>query len=246
MTGRRTIFERMKLDEQSTATMPSRRGCSELKREAVSVDSSRRHSKVELTLVPVGDESDILPEYRGTAVGDLLAYHNIGIPHRRYSEPELLIGMCMDHRVQLRIPSDFAFVLRSAGANLGMLEFDVSFAIAVGGARSVCLIGHDGCRMIDVASSREAFVSGLVENVGWDRHRAEEHFDTNCSRYGIGDLASFVWLEAQRLRIAYEDVCVAPLVYSLDDRSLCQISDSRPSIATAHAAVDAEGGEERR
>ncbi len=206
---------------------------------------SRRNSKVDLTCLPVSDVSDILPEYRGTAVGDLLAYHNLGTPHRRHTKSDLLIGMCMDHRLQLRIPSDFAFVLRCAGANLGMLEFDVSFAIAVGGVRSVCLVGHDGCRMVDVPSRRESFVSGLVENAGWDRHRAEEHFDANASRYGFGDVASFVWLEAQRLRRAYVGITVAPLVYSLDDRSLCQIADSRLPIATVHVAVEGKGGEER-
>lgn len=201
---------------------------------------------MDVSRIKVDTAADILPQYRGTPVADLLDYHNLGAAHRRHTEADLLIGMCMDHRLQLRIPSGFAFVLRCAGANLGMLKFDVSFAIAVGGVRSVCLIGHDGCRMVDVASKREAFVSGLVENVGWDRHRAEEHFDEHSSRYGFGDIASFVWLEAQRLRRAYVGISVAPLVYSLDDRSLCQITDSRPSIATVHGTVETKGGEERR
>jgi len=182
---------------------------------------------VHLTFVPVNDESDILPAYRGTVVGDLLAYHNLGAPHRLYTESELLIGMCMDHRLQLRIPLGFAYVLRSAGANLGMLEFDVSFAIAVGGVRSVCLIGHDGCHMVDVTTKRDAFVSGLLEKAGWDRENADEHFDEHYSRYGFDDVAEFVWLESQRLRDLYTNITVAPLVYSLDDRSLCQMTDSR-------------------
>lgn len=189
----------------------------------------RSHSKLDLTLVPVNAESDILPGYRGTAVGELLAYHNLGAPHHRHTAAELLIGMCMDHRLQLRIPSDFAYVLRCAGANLGMLGFDVSFAIAVGGVRFVCLIGHDACRMVDVASKREAFVSGLVENAGWDRQITEEYFDEHSSRYGFGDVADFVWLEAQRLRRAYAGICVAPLFYSLDDRRLCQLENTRPA-----------------
>ena len=59
-------------------------------------------------------------------------------------------------------------------------------------------------------------------------------------------MASFVWLEAQRLRKAYVGISVAPLVYSLDDRRLYQITDSRPSIATAYRTVETEGGGERR
>ncbi len=206
---------------------------------------SPRHSKSELTLVPVGGVSDILPDYRGTPVGDLLAYHNLGTPHRRHTEPELLIGTCMDHRVQLRIPSGFAFVLRCAGANLGMLRFDVSFAIAVGGVRSVCLIGHEGCRMVDVASEREGFVAGLIDSAGWNREQAEEHFDTHSARYGFGDVADFVWLEAQRLRERYAGITVAPLVYSLCDQGVGQLVDAAQSIATAHRTVEVESREEQ-
>ena len=224
----------------------SRRGGSALERKVVPVGWSRRHSKVDLALVPVSDATDILPVYRGTAVGDLLAYQDLDLPHRHHVKAELLIGMCMDHRVLLRIPPDFAYVLRCAGANLGMLEFDVSFAIVIGGVRSICLIGHDGCRMVDLASKREAFVSGLVESAGWDRHRAEEHFARHASRYGFEDVVEFVWCEAKRLRDTYVGITVAPLVYSLGDRSLCQITDSRQSIATVHRTVEVEGGEERQ
>lgn len=209
------------------------------------MDSVPRQSKLELSLVPVGSVSNILPDYRGTPVGDLLAYHNLRAPHRHHTEPELLIGMCMDPRVHLQIPSGFAFVLRCAGANLGRLAFDMSFAIAVGGVRSICLIGHDGCRMVDVAFKRQAFVSGLVEDAGWDHRRAEEHFDANCSRYEFGDVASFVWLEAQRLRREYVGLSVAPLVYSVDDRSLCQVTDQRPSTATDHGTIEQRVGEAR-
>jgi len=210
------------------------------------MDCSRKDRETELALVPVGGASDILPDYRGTAVGDLLAYHNLGMPHRRHTEVDLLVGMCMDHRMQLQIPSDFAFVLRCAGANLGLLEFDVSFAIAVGGVRSVCLIGHEGCRMVDAASKREVFVTGLIDNADWDRPRAEEHFDKHCSRYGFDDVVNSVWQGAQELRSAYTGITVAPLVYSLDDRCLCQITDSPPSLATAAGAIGSKGREEQR
>ncbi len=210
------------------------------------MDSSRVASKVEITLLPVHHVNDILPEYHGTAVGDLLAYHNFGAPHRHHTKAGVLIGMCMDHRVQLRIPTDFAFVLRCAGANLNLLEFDVSFAIAVGQVRSVCLIGHDGCRMVDVAAKREAFISGLVDQAGWDRHRAEAHFDEHASRYGFGDTESFVWSEAERLRKAYEGIVVAPLIYSLDDRCLSQLTSSRSSPATVSGTAEASGGESQR
>ncbi len=205
------------------------------------MDSSQTHSKINLTLLPVARASDILPKYCGTAIDDLLAYQNLGAPHRRHTKADLLIGTCMDSRLQLMIPLNFAYVLRCAGANLSMLEFDVSFAIAVGGVRSVCLIGHDRCRMVDVASKREAFISGLIDSAGWHREKAEEHFDTLSSRYGFGDVANFVWREAQRLRERYTGITLAPLVYSLGDRSLRQLVEVGSSIATAHRTVEVGG-----
>lgn len=200
---------------------------------------------MEKSLIRLDAAADILPQYRGTPVADLLDYHNLGVPYRCHADAELLIGMCMDHRLRLRIPSNFAYILRCAGANLAMLEFDVSFAIAVGGVRSICLIGHDGCRMVDVASKREAFVSGLVDNAGWDRHRAEAHFARHASGYGLENVVDFVWYEAERLRSTYAGVTVAPLVYSLDDRRLFQIADSHRSIVTDHPTVEVERGEDR-
>ena len=68
--------------------------------------------------LPVSNADDILPEYRDTPVGRLLEYHNLGRGPAAVSRPELLIGMCMDSRKHLRIPNDFAFVLRTAGANM--------------------------------------------------------------------------------------------------------------------------------
>jgi carbonic anhydrase len=75
---------------------------------------------------------EILPEYRGTPVGLLIEYHNLGRALGSMTAPQLLIGMCMDSRKALRIPNDFAFVLRTAGANMRDNEFRIAYAIAVG------------------------------------------------------------------------------------------------------------------
>lgn len=182
-------------------------------------------------LIEATSAEDILPHYQGTPVGELLAYHNLDVPYRDHREADLLIGMCMDHRYQMRIPANFAYVLRCAGANLSLVEFDVSFAIAVGGVRCICVIGHDGCRMIDVVAKREAFVSGLVNDAGWDRHLAEAHFDEHVSRYGIEDVVKKVWFDAKRLQEKYEGVLVAPLMYSLGDHNLHQIAGTNQSVS---------------
>jgi len=98
-------------------------------------------------IIPVNYRYDILPEYRGTPAELLLEYHNLGRAIGTVASPQLLIGMCMDSRKSLRIPNDFAFVLRTAGANMRDNEFRISYAIAVGGVRMIVLIAHTDCGM---------------------------------------------------------------------------------------------------
>ena len=180
-------------------------------------------------LHPVHRWDDILPVYRTTPVADLLAYHNLRIPHRSHVRAELLIGMCMDNRIMLRIPDNFAYVLRAGGANLQRIEFKVSYAVAVGGIRTMCLIAHDQCGMVDLQARRDVFVSGLVQNGGWEKGEAERHFDQFSAVFEVGDPVEFVLSEARRLRERYPSVTVAPLFYAVGDGLLHQISESEVS-----------------
>src|SRR5213596_899518 len=106
-------------------------------------------------LAPVESGDDIPAEYRDTAIGRLLEYHNLDRPHDTYATAQLLIGMCMDNRKHLHIPDNFAFILRSGGANLRYSEFKVSYAIAVGGVGAIALIGHTQCGMVNLVARRE-------------------------------------------------------------------------------------------
>ena len=166
--------------------------------------------------------NDILPEYRGTPIEDLFVYHNLGASFQRHARAELLIGTCMDSRIWLRIPPDFAYVMRVGGANLRDLEFQISLAIALCGVSAVCLIGHDDCAMTGIKARQDAFVRGLVENAGWNRRHAQSHFKSHA-RFEVGDAIGFVRAEALRLSQLYPRVVVAPLFYSVVDRALYQV-----------------------
>jgi carbonic anhydrase len=120
-------------------------------------------------LIPVSTVEDIFPEYRNTPVGFLLEYHNLNRPLDAYTKAQLLIGMCMDNRKYLRIPENFAYIIRSGGANLRYSEFKVSYAIAVGGVKAIVLIGHTQCGMVNLIARRNLFIQGLVDNAGWSR-----------------------------------------------------------------------------
>ena len=129
----------------------------------------------------------------------------------------------MDSRKTLRIPNDFAFVLRTAGANMRDNEFRISYAIAVGGVHTIVLIAHTDCGMARLAERREQFIEGMVANAGWDRAQAERHFTDSAPKFGIRDEVDFVVHEAERLRKIYPRIQVAPLLYRVDDDLLYQV-----------------------
>lgn len=171
-------------------------------------------------LVAIEAPGQIPARYRDTPVGLLLAYHNLDAPLDAYEQAELLVGMCMDHRKHLRVPDNFAYILRTGGANLRYSEFKVSYAIAVGGVRAIALIGHSDCGMVNVMARQEAFVDGLVERAGWDGEAAEEHFHHYAPMFEIGNAVDFTLSEAKRLRLRYPGVLVAPLHYRVEDNRL--------------------------
>jgi carbonic anhydrase len=174
-------------------------------------------------IIPVNFRNDILPDYSGTPVGLLLEYHNLGRAIPSATAPQLLIGMCMDSRKSLRIPNDFAFVLRTAGANMRDNEFRISYAIAVGGVRTIVLIAHTDCGMARLAQRRDQFIHGLMEAAGWDEARATKHFEESAPKFGIRDEVEFVMREAERLRAIYPRIAVVPLLYRVEDDLLYQL-----------------------
>ena len=174
-------------------------------------------------IIPVNYRDDILPDYRETPVGLLLEYHNLGRAIGSTQAPQVLIGMCMDSRKSLRIPNDFAFVLRTAGANMRDNEFRISYAIAVGGVRTIVLIAHTDCGMARLAERRDQFIRGLIDAAGWDEARAVRHFDDSAPRFAIRDEVDFVLREAERLRSIYPRITIVPLLYRVEDDLLYQL-----------------------
>lgn len=176
-------------------------------------------------LVAVTTMEDIYPEYRDTPIGLLLEYHNFNRSPDNYSKAQMLIGMCMDNRKRLRIPENFAYIIRSGGANLRYSEFKVSYAIAVGGVKSIALIGHTQCGMVNLMARRDQFVQGLVDNAGWEKQLAEEHFANFAPMFEIVNEVDFVLSETRRLRLRYPKIQVAPLLYRVEDNLLYLIRE---------------------
>ena len=185
-----------------------------------------------MSFIEIRRESDIPAAWRGTPVGALLRYHDLQAPlPPRAEKPELLIGMCMDSRKHLRIPDNFAFILRTGGANLRLSEFRVSYALAVGGVRAIAVVGHTQCGMSGLSARRGQFVDGLVE-VGWTRDAAERHFDQHAPQHEIGREDAFVVSEVRRLRALYPRIVVAPLLYRIEDNAIVALDESKVAAAS--------------
>jgi carbonic anhydrase len=176
-------------------------------------------------LITISSETDIPPQYRGTPIGLLLEYHNLNRPYETYASAQLLVGMCMDSRKHLHIPDNFAFIIRAGGANLRHSEFKVSYAIAVGNANAIALIGHNQCGMVNLASRKELFIKGLVERAGWTPQAAEEHFDKFAPTFEIYNETEFILSEVKRLRALYPKILVAPLLYRVENNRLYLIRE---------------------
>lgn len=166
---------------------------------------------------------DIPEEFRDTPIGRLIEYQNFDRPFETFTQAQLLVGMCMDHRKHLHMPDNFAFIIRTGGANLRYSEFKVSYAIAVGGVRHIALIGHDNCGMVGIANRKQQFIDGLVQNAGWTAEAAEEHFHQAAPIFEIGNEVDFLVSEAIRLRGRYRGVKVMPMRYSIASGNLDKI-----------------------
>lgn len=177
-------------------------------------------------LLAINTVDNILPEYRQTPIGLLLEYHNLNRPLDAYDRAQILIGMCMDNRKHLHIPDNFAFIIRSGGANLRYSEFKVSYAIGVGKVSHIALIGHNNCGMVNLIARKNEFIEGLVNSAGWERDRAEEHFFHYAPMFEIGSETDFVLTETKRLRLRYPKIIIAPLLYNVDDNKLYFIRES--------------------
>jgi carbonic anhydrase len=176
-------------------------------------------------LISITAVSDIDSEYRETPIGLLLEYHNLNRDFENYSEAQLLIGMCMDNRKHLHMPDNFAYIIRSGGANLRYSEFKVSFAISVGGVKHIALIAHSNCGMVNLASQKDKFVEKLSENGGWTIEQAEEHFNNYAPMFEIENEIDFILSETARLRQRYPKVQIAPMYYKLEDNLLYMINE---------------------
>lgn len=107
----------------------------------------------------------------------------------------------------------------------GYVSSIVSNAISVGGIRHIVLIGHNNCGMVNLADRKEQFIDGLTLGAGWEKEKAEEHFNQFAPMFEIGNEIDFVVSESNRLRLKYLKITIAPMLYKVDDNRLYLIKE---------------------
>lgn len=222
-SANRFEFHERVLERGLAISLQSKWNASPALSQIVAMHSNSSKTNPNFRLAEVNHVDDILPAYRDTPIGRLLEYHNLGRPHGVYENADLVLGTCMDYRYQLGLPPQFAYVLRSAGANFRNAGFDISVPIALRGIKHVALIGHTQCAMEGLGKHRDAYVEGLVRNAGWSKDRAEAYFDAEFIQHEIASSAQFTSAEALRLGQRFPRVQVAPLYYRVEDHRLVQI-----------------------
>ncbi len=157
-----------------------------------------------VTLDPHESEAD-------AAIRTLLASHNDGADVSASPGPHLTIVTCMDFRIHLRLPENFAFVLRTGGANPRPVEPYLAFSVARPGIHAVALIGHTDCAMVrpdpDVVNDLP------IEEEQKRLYRGE------IAGLAIADAPAFTRREASRLE-GRLGLPVVPLLYRVEDHKL--------------------------
>ena len=176
-------------------------------------------------LIEIKSATGIPSKYQDTPIGRLVEYQNHLRPHDSFATAQILVGMCMDNRKALDVPENFAYILRTGGANMRASGFKISYAIAVGGVRHIAIAGHNHCGMVNLMERKDAFIKGLVEGAGWDRQRAESHFMNLVPMFETGNTADFILSEVHRLRGEYPKIVIAPLLYRIEDNHLSFIRE---------------------
>lgn len=178
------------------------------------------HNITSYKLKNILSEKDIPKYLLNSPISDLLKYHNLKVHYKEYEKARIAIVMCMDNRKQLYIPNKFAYILRTGGARITGNEFKLSFVIGFGDIKHVVLIGHTNCGMVNLTSKKEKIVQGLIENAGWSKEQAENHFSSFAPFFEIENEVDFVVSESTRLKEKYPKILFVPMIYKVEDNKL--------------------------
>ncbi|WP_189003314.1 carbonic anhydrase [Deinococcus roseus] len=157
------------------------------------------------------------PEYNQEAeqaINILLSSHNEKSDGPGFEGPQLAIVTCMDYRINLRLPKNFAFVLRTGGANTLPIEPYLAFSVARTGIHAVAIIGHTDCAM---QHPNPYVVEQLPASTDVKRD-----YRSQIASLAILDAPEYTRREAKRLAERL-GLPVIPLLYHVEDHKITRL-----------------------
>ncbi len=166
-------------------------------------------------LIKVNSMADIPSRFQNTPIADLLRSQNMyDIGYEVSPAPSLIIGMCIDHRKQLHLPKNGAYIIRAPGANMKDHEFSIALALS-SGITYMALLVHNKCLMSDLSKRKSLVKRILVQEHGWEINNTEKAFDDFAKAKQIGDPVSFGLAESARLQNIFKGLTVVPMLYDI-------------------------------
>lgn len=171
-------------------------------------------------MLSISSKKDIPIWLQNSPIAQLLMMHNLEIPQQITNSPEMLIVTCMDYRINLKIPDNFAFIIRTAGAHITNQTFPIAFALSTNTVKAIALIGHTDCKMVNITSRKKSFIDGITTALGWNKQKAEQLFNANAPHFAIEDEVMFIKQQTDHLRTIFTNTLIVPLLYNNNDHKL--------------------------
>lgn len=163
--------------------------------------------------IPVIDHPEYTLEAE-EAINVLLDSHNKQADIAPFEVPQLAIVTCMDYRINLRLPGNFAFVLRTGGANTLPIEPYLAFSVARTGIHGVAIIGHTDCAM---QHPNPYVVEELPAS-----EEVKRDYRSQIASLAILDAPDYTRREARRLALRL-GLPVIPLLYHVEDHKITRL-----------------------
>jgi sulfate permease, SulP family len=187
-------------------------------------------SAIDARLLAIETLEDIPLNLRNTPIEDLLKCQNFyEVNDETASSANLIIGMCIDHRKQLHLPKNLAYVIRSPGANMQGCEFSIALGLS-SQIEYMALLVHNKCLMSDPYPLQKKVNDALVQEQGWSPRMAATFFDNHAASGLVGDVINFGKDESTRLQSVFRGLKVVPLLYDVDSDRLFLINRANDFI----------------
>lgn len=176
-------------------------------------------------LISILKAADIPNNLISTPFEVLLQSHNLEHIYNSFEKPKLIILTCIDYRINLHLPENFAYIIRLAGANVDNSEFSLLFSLAYSGIKYVAVLHHTDCAMSKLQAIEDKIFAGLTKNLKMTSEKAKSYIKNNFPNYKLNNEILSATTTANKLTKSYSEVKFLPLIYNVENQKIYIIKD---------------------